>query len=177
MLGSTGRVMIDFGVRSLQNRGDTTRADTLGYSSPEEIRGGLLDRRSSVYSVGIVLWEMLTGRTLFPHYGRMIPRRHKPNRDPGRRPFLGVISPGVVRPDLPEELKAICCVALKTNPRRRFRECGELGAELEDFLEAGGHDGVAGLKAFMTDLYAADFELERKSRTVPWPSKAPPKPS
>lgn len=177
MVTSDGRAMVDFGRGSLQPRNAIADPSILRYKSPEEIRGAKLNGRSSVYSVGIVLWEMLTGRSLFPAFGRTIPRREERNPDPQRRPFFGVISPGVVDPTLPEVLRAICCFALKTNPRRRFKGCEDFGAELDAFLTERGTDGVSELKAFMTTLFAVDFEQERKSRALPWPGKETSKPS
>jgi serine/threonine-protein kinase len=173
VIGSSGHVMIDFGLASLQRRKGMAHHYALRYFSPEEVRGDALDSRSSVYAVGIVLWEMLTGRALFPRFGRLIPRRHIREEDIGKRPYFGVVSPGAIKRYLPEELEAICCVALRTNPRRRFANCDELGGELDRLLATRGADGVEVTATLMTKLFATEFAEELESRES-WRANEPP---
>ena len=70
LLSFAGHVkLIDFGVAKSTQQQQQTRAGVLrgkiGYMSPEQANGLKLDRRSDVYALGIVLWEMLTCRRLF----------------------------------------------------------------------------------------------------------------
>ena len=61
--------MIDFGIAKAANRASKTQVGVLkgkfAYMSPEQVCGSLIDRRSDVFAVGIVLYEMLTGERLF----------------------------------------------------------------------------------------------------------------
>ncbi len=69
ILVSTGGVakLIDFSVASSgdTDRGDTTVRGTYAYMSPEQVRGRPIDRRTDVFALGVVLWELLAGRRLF----------------------------------------------------------------------------------------------------------------
>jgi serine/threonine protein kinase len=177
MIASSGVVMIDLGLASLQRRNGMGPYYALRYFSPEEVDGRPLSGRSSVYSVGIVLWELLTGKALFPRYSRLIPRRVVRDSDIKKRPFFSVVSPGAIRDRIPEELEAICCIALRTNPKRRFAGCEELGVELDGLLSARSDDGQALLGSLMKDLFELDFQQERVRRRAHRPKIEPTRPS
>lgn len=72
--GGTAPVIIDFGIALLKTSGQAGRAGTVTYMSPEQARGGHLDRRSDLYSFGLVACELLTGELpkLKPGFGPLI---------------------------------------------------------------------------------------------------------
>lgn len=172
IIARTGHVHVDLGLASLLRFPGAESIHLPGYLSPEEARGRPLDPRSTVYSLGIVLWELLTGRFLFPADDR--------SREWRRRNYifgLGVIPPSIRAPRVPEDLDPICFHALHRWRRRRYRACVDLRGDLEQFLaRRGWKDGRAQLAAFMNRLFASDFEREQNERNALL-SALPPRPS
>jgi serine/threonine protein kinase len=126
--------VIDFGIARAAERSTQTRAGTFkgkfAYMSPEQARGRELDQRSDVFSLGIVLHELITGRRLFaaPNDMDTLERvRHDEIKAP-RRPF----------DDVPGELIAIAMKALARNPGYRYQWAKELQEALDHFLMANG---------------------------------------
>ncbi|MEZ4441506.1 MAG: protein kinase [Polyangiaceae bacterium] len=128
MVGRDGLArVLDFGVAKARGRMQTTREGQvkgkLAYMSPEQIRGGDLDRRSDVFAAGVVLWEALTRRRLFrgDNEGQVLhailtaeiepPSRHRPGLDPS--------------------YDALVLRALARNPEARFATAEQLALELE----------------------------------------------
>lgn len=130
-----------------------------GYLSPEQARSEPLDGRSDLYTVGIVLWELLTGRQLFRPRGDaaqdLAARAHPP----------AVLPPSLRAPRVPTELDGICLRALAPDRYDRYTECGELAAVLQAWLSshAPATDGAT-LAAFMHRLFAEDILRERTQR-------------
>jgi serine/threonine protein kinase len=119
----------DFGIAKVVTRTDVTRAGTrkgkVPYMSPEQCRAEKIDRRSDVFSLGIVLWEAVTGQRLFEgdnEFGVMnlIVNGHM-------RP------PSAVKPDIPKELERIIMKALTVNREQRYQTTRELQIDLEAF--------------------------------------------
>ena len=116
LLSFDGHVkLIDFGVAKSTQQQQQTRAGVLrgkiGYMSPEQANGLVLDRRTDVYALGIVLWEMLTCRRLF----------HSPNEvqqlDMVRAPR---IVPPSTHVDIPPALDEVVMDALRVDPSLRI---------------------------------------------------------
>jgi serine/threonine protein kinase len=130
-----------------------------GYLSPEQARCEPLDGRSDLYTVGIVLWELLTGRALFP-----------PSKDSSQDLAARASAPPVLRPSLraprvPAELDEICLRALAPDRYDRYAECGEMAAVLQTWLlrHAPATD-EASLASLMRQLFAGDILRERTQR-------------
>ncbi|HEX4417749.1 MAG TPA: protein kinase [Kofleriaceae bacterium] len=99
------------------------------YLSPEQARAEPLDGRSDLYSAGIVLWEMLTGRQLFPS------SRRSPARDLRARTLNPEVTPPSKRaPRVPAALDEICLKALAADQRDRYAGCTELAQALQTWL-------------------------------------------
>ncbi|MDB4982046.1 MAG: serine/threonine protein kinase with repeat, partial [Myxococcales bacterium] len=118
--------VLDFGIaRSLDNESSrlTNPGIAMGtpeYMSPEQAMGGQADRRSDIYSVGALLYEMLTGQP--PHgEGEEAARVHK--QEPPR-------SPRGLRPDLSPELERVVMRALERDPSLRQQTMGQLAYDL-----------------------------------------------
>ncbi len=131
----------------------------VSYISPEQARGEPLDGRSDLYAAGIILWELLTGRQLFP------PGKEQP-QDLLRRARNPMVTPPSQRaPRVPPALDAICLRALASLREERFT-CGE---ELRDAVGAwlaaeSPTTDAARLERFLRQLFAEDIERERYER-------------
>jgi len=129
LLSFEGAVKLaDFGVAKARTGMVSTEAGTLrgklGYMSPEQCRGEAIDRRSDVYAVGVLLWEMLTGQRL--HHGDSeIAIIHRIAREEAP-------SPRALRPDVPDDLERIVARALARGPAQRHPSAHALQAELEE---------------------------------------------
>ncbi|WP_437276225.1 protein kinase [Sorangium sp. So ce375] len=118
----------DFGVARAETRLVSTRGNALkgklAYMAPEQIRAANVDRRSDVYSAGVVLWEMLTEERLF-----------KADNDGA---LLAQILQGAptgprgVVPSVPAALDRICLRALRTDPDDRFPTAAAFAEALEE---------------------------------------------
>jgi len=129
-VGYDGSVkVVDFGIAKAAMRQVETRSGSLkgkvSYMSPEQCKMGAIDRRSDVYALGVVLYEMATTTRLF-----------KSDSDylvmdaicTGKIPL-----PRVRRPDLPNELSTIIMKALATDPDRRYQTADEMRVALDAF--------------------------------------------
>jgi serine/threonine protein kinase len=115
LLSYAGEVKVsDFGVakRRTDNSVISSLKGNLGYMSPEQARGAALDRRSDIYSLGAVLFEMLTGYPL---------RERSNEAETWRQVASGLLfSPQQRRPDLPPHLARLITESLAPDPRDRF---------------------------------------------------------
>ncbi|MFB3125869.1 MAG: serine/threonine protein kinase, partial [Candidatus Acidiferrales bacterium] len=123
--------IVDFGVAKLSEGGLTKAGMLLGtpsYMSPEQAQGGRVDRRSDIFSLGAILYELLTGEKAFPGrtptaiihkilYGDPIPVR-------------------VVEPGIEPALEKIVRKALAKDPFRRYQSCRQMQEELHAFRTA-----------------------------------------
>ncbi|MEM7153513.1 MAG: serine/threonine-protein kinase [Myxococcota bacterium] len=125
-----GVKVADFGIAKVVTRTDVTRAGTrkgkVPYMSPEQCRAEKIDRRSDVFSLGIVLWEAVTGERLFEgdnEFGVMNLIVH------------GEIKrPSTLRADIPPQLEHIIMKALTVNIDQRYQSARELQVDLERFV-------------------------------------------
>ena len=121
LLSTAGQVLVsDFG--NARPAGTVTKRPwgKWAYMAPEQMRGGALTPRSDVFSLGVILYELITGRDLFPH----------PGSEEQRAAHTVIARPRTVRSEIPRGLDAICMRALARDPRRRFRSMTELSAAL-----------------------------------------------
>ncbi|WP_433928713.1 protein kinase [Sorangium cellulosum] len=118
----------DFGVARAETRLMSTRGNALkgklAYMAPEQIRAQQIDRRSDVYSAGVVLWEMLTEERLFKadNDGALIAQILQ-------GPPTG---PRGVVPSVPAAIDLICLRALNTDPNDRFPTAAAFAEALEE---------------------------------------------
>lgn len=122
--------VVDFGLAKDLGDPSLSRTDVItgtpAYLSPEQIRGRAIDRRTDVFSLGVVLYEALTGRA--PFSGATVPETLV--RITGEDP----VPPRKVDPTLPADLETIVLRCLEKDTDRRYGSARELAADLERYL-------------------------------------------
>jgi serine/threonine-protein kinase len=134
MADADGRLKVtDFGIARAGVSQMTEAGSIIGtaqYLSPEQARGAGVDQRSDLYSVGIVLYEMLTGNVPFTGESPVeIAMKHLSDTP---KP------PSLLRPEIPPDLDMIVLRALAKNPDDRFQTAEEMDAELERVAKGVG---------------------------------------
>ncbi|HEX3483318.1 MAG TPA: protein kinase [Kofleriaceae bacterium] len=129
LVGYDGSIkVVDFGIAKASARQETRSSSLKGkisYMSPEQCKGAEVDRRSDVYSLGVVLYELATTTRLFKGESDYLVMDQIVN---GR-----VTLPQVRRPELPNELSAIIMRAIAPDPERRYFTADELRVALDQF--------------------------------------------
>jgi serine/threonine-protein kinase len=128
MVTRDGRVKVtDFGIaRVMTNETVEQTAAVLGtasYLSPEQAQGGAIDQRSDLYSLGCVLYEMLTGRPPFT--------ADSPVAVASKHVLEQPIPPSRSNPDVSPQLDAVVMRALAKNPDNRYQSASEMREDLE----------------------------------------------
>ena len=118
----------DFGIACLANQGQTLTQEALGsvhYISPEQARGDRIDARSDIYSAGVVLYEMLTGRLPFEGDSAVSVAIQHLSSVP--------LAPRDIDPSIPEPLELICMKAMNSDPNNRYASADAMIEDLEKF--------------------------------------------
>ena len=118
----------DFGIACLANQGQTLTQEALGsvhYISPEQARGDRIDARSDIYSAGVVLYEMLTGRLPFESDSAVSVAIQHLSSVP--------LAPRDIDPSIPEPLELICMKAMNSDPNKRYASADAMIEDLEKF--------------------------------------------
>ena len=164
LVSYTGEVKLtDFGLASSTLKLEKTAPGIIygkvAYMSPEQARGEKLDGRSDMYATGIVLWELLTGRQLFP------PGKDQPQDLLSRAKNPEVMRPSKRAPRVPVELDEICVRSLAAAKDDRYADCDEMRMALQSWLaqNAPTTDGTR-MSAFLAELFADDMVRERAER-------------
>jgi serine/threonine protein kinase len=124
-----GVKVVDFGVAKIATdpelSGRYSLKGKLAYMSPEQVTQGTVDRRSDVFALGIVLYEMTTGKRLFKAANEIETMRLALEAN--------VAKPSTIVPDYPLELERIVMRALERSPEARYPTARELQVDLEKF--------------------------------------------
>ena len=159
MLLKDGMIKVaDFGIASLESDIEENNGEAVGsvhYIAPEQARGQAPDARSDIYSLGIVMYEMLTGK--LPYIGASdveVAVKHM-NTDP--------VSPRELVPDIPEELERICLKAMNSDMDKRYQTASELLADLEQYKAQSLAAHV--LEDSEAVLIDSDDQLQRRKKS------------
>ena len=129
IISREGKVKVtDFGIAKSVSS-NTNTADTMGsvhYTSPEQARGGYSDAKSDIYSLGIVMYEMVTGRVPFDGETTVVVAVKHLQED--------IVSPRVYASDVPVSLEHIILKCTEKSPDRRYQNVTELIADLKQSL-------------------------------------------
>jgi tRNA A-37 threonylcarbamoyl transferase component Bud32 len=149
--------VMDFGIASAQERVHQTATGQLkgkfAYMAPEQLWRLGADRRADVWSLGVVLWEMLTFERLFRRPTE-IDTMHAVTDAP-------IVAPSTHNPRVPKELDAIVLRALSRDRNARYPTARELGRDLTRFAGTGPPLGLAELSDWMHALFP-DAEGRKK---------------
>ena len=160
LLSYEGEVkIIDFGIAKAQGKTSQTQVGILkgkfSYMSPEQVRGLHVDNRSDVFSLGIVLYELLTLERLFLGESDFdtLEKIRKVEMSP----------PSLYNPHIPKELEDIVLKALARSPEERFQTAYEFAEALERFMRNQGYYFTnKDLGSYMKEAFSADIEFENK---------------
>lgn len=189
--GTYSAKVLDFGIAKLKDRAETasnltatgTVLGTVAYMSPEQCRGTEIDGRSDIYSLGVVLYEMVTGRVPFSSMTpSAIVAGHVSDPPPPPRTF---------HPDLPAAVEELILAALAKRPDDRPQTAGELARRFRSAISGGAADrtvpigdgtsqgavetarvGVGGAGAAPTMRVASTPVPQTQPATVPAPPHA-----
>ncbi len=147
--------VVDFGIAKVTGRLSNTRAGTLkgklAYMSPEQVRGAQVDRRTDIFALGVVLWELTTGKRLF--------RQDSDLETLERVQACVVPPPSSIVDAYPGELETIVMRALSKDLNRRFATSREMARALQQYLmRAESFVGSDEIGAYVKKVLAERFE-------------------
>lgn len=120
--------VMDFGIARVMSQGNTLTKEALGsvhYISPEQAKGGRVDNRSDIYSLGVVMYEMMTGR---PPYSGDSPVAVAIQHING-----GADYPSTLNPNIPGGLEQIIMKAMGHTPEERYNTATEMLRDMDEF--------------------------------------------
>ncbi len=149
--------LIDFGIAKAAGKGSKTQAGILkgkfGYMSPEQVRGLPIDRRTDIFSCGIVLYELLTGERLFVGESDFSTLEKVRN--------VEILPPSTYNRKIPDELERIVLKALTKDVEDRYQNAIDLHDELQAFVyTAGEFYSRKDLAAWMKRTFTREIEEE-----------------
>jgi serine/threonine protein kinase len=158
-----GVKLIDFGIAKAAGNLSSTVFGTfkgrLGYSSPEQCRCEEVDRRTDVYSLAVVLYELTTGRRAFTGDSEIDLIADMTDAQ--------IVPPHEIDPDYPRELEAIVMKALARDRAQRYPTAQAFQQALEMFAQrAGLYLSDAAMSRFMSELFARELEPWNRARAT-----------
>lgn len=154
--------VMDFGIARTAGGSAMTQTGTImgtaQYISPEQAQGRAADPRSDLYSLGVVLYEMLAGRVPFDGDNPVSIAYKHVREDP--------LPPSMINPDVSPGLEAVVMKALAKNPQNRYQNAVEMRRDLERCLE--------GAPVYATPVLPRDEAAPGATRAYPVVAGAPP---
>ena len=154
MVTTDGEVkLLDFGIAVARGRAERTQAGFIkgkwSYLSPEQVVGEEVDRRSDIFTLGSLIYEMITGKLAFPGEEPAMVLRSVVTAEPTPPAQLGF--------EVPKELLEVIGRCLEKSPDDRYQSCQELSEELE---------AIAGVWNLLEDESSAQESLEALVRRL-----------
>jgi len=155
--------VLDFGIAKANSQEGRTATGIVkgkvGYIAPEQARAEHVDRRADIWSVGVVLWEALTGARLF--------KAETDAATLGLTLQAQIPSAGSRRVGIPEELEGVLMRALQRDPTLRYQTAGAMRKDLEGWLARAGFSRDARVIAsLMKDLFASEIVEQKRLVSV-----------
>ncbi len=159
IISKDGKVKVtDFGIARATTSTQTISTSVMGsvhYTSPEQARGGIVDQKSDIYSIGITMYEMITGHVPFDGDSTVtVALKHLQEE---------IDSPAEEVPDIPYSLECIIMKCTQKNPGLRYHDCAALLLDLKrslvdpdgDFVVLGAASG-GGYRPYNGHVYRRD---------------------
>lgn len=161
IISKEGKVKVtDFGIAKAtsSNTISTNAMGSVHYTSPEQARGGFSDEKSDVYSLGITMYEMITGRLPFDGDTTVVIALKHLQED--------IIPPSEYAPDIPYSLERIILKCTQKSPERRYADMTQLSLDLRRSLRDPDGDFVviSPLRTSSNTVIMTPDELERIQR-------------
>ena len=142
-----GQVRVaNFGTAWIHELSQKRAPNDKSYLAPEQLEGGAIDPRADIWALGVVLWELLTGKKLFhctTNLEAVVEILARP-----------IPSPSTDNPRVTSELERIVLKALARDPNERYRSARELSLALEEFVaHTGGPVAQSEVAAWLTKLF------------------------
>ncbi|HEX8954089.1 MAG TPA: serine/threonine-protein kinase, partial [Polyangia bacterium] len=153
--------LLDFGIAKASNRFGETRFGTLKgkvpYMSPEQCRGEPLDRRSDIFSLGIMLYELTLGKRLY---------QGKSDFEVLKQIVEGTVTPpSEIDKEFPKPLEEIVMRALEKEKEKRYQTARDIQADLESLVRADRmHVSPIALARFMEETFGQKIEAWREAQ-------------
>jgi len=161
--------IVDFGIAKAKNRVSSTVVGTvkgkLQYMSPEQVKGEPVDGRSDQFSLGIVLWEMCTGKRLFKAENELATLHKVLHHE--------IQPPSTIVSGFPAELEGVLMRMLEREREARYPSGGAAAKDLARYLERmHAHGRDMSVSAFVEDILGVELdqraqELSRLTRAAP----------
>lgn len=149
--------IVDFGIAKAARRTTVTQVGMIkgkiAYMSPEQASGKTIDHRSDIFSTGILLYEMVTGKQMFTGADtlQVLAKVSKAEFEP----------PEVAQSGLPPKIYDILHKALRKDSEDRYPSCGEMLADLEECMfQLNMRPTTRGLSRYMKELFREEIALE-----------------
>ncbi|MBK8011793.1 MAG: protein kinase [Deltaproteobacteria bacterium] len=154
--------VVDFGIAKAASKSEQTKTGMLkgkfSYMSPEQCLGARVDMRSDIFALGILLYELCTGKRLFKHDSELMILEMITKRT--------VIPPSEVTQGIPRRLEAIIMRALEKDVAARFQTAQEMQIAIEDYLQGEAHATNGDIASYMRDLFEDKIEEKRRLREI-----------
>ena len=158
ILADSSVKVTDFGIARLTNLQDTLTNETLGsvhYISPEQAKGGHIDARTDIYSLGVVMYEMLTGRLPFEGDSAVSVAIQHISSIP--------LQPREISGDVPAGLETITMRAMNPDLNARYQSAEQLHEDLENFRKNPDADFDYSEKEILETVNPADNKTDSES--------------
>jgi serine/threonine protein kinase len=151
--------VVDFGVARVEMSTMTQTGATIGtpsYMSPEQVMGKKIDKRSDIFSLGAILYELITGQRPFQGESITTVIYKIVNEE--------IPSPSVAQKGLSEDFEPIIYKALAKTPENRYRSCAELAADLQRISDLP--EETLALTGFPDLKASGDARLKKKRKAL-----------
>lgn len=150
--------VLDFGVAKTELLGNRTKADVvkgkISYMSPEQMAGEEIDARSDIFSIGILLYEMISGKRMYSGDTAALIKKCI---------SVDYVPLEETVPGLPPELYALLHKALSNDLDVRYQSCAEMQSDIDDLLfNMSVRPDSKALKNTIRELFADDYELDQQ---------------